>query len=81
MYVRHLGKQLSSHFLKHRYISSRLKHSELSKHLSEGHNLNEDLKIRTLRDKLPSKPMRQFYKDLWYGYFAYKRYNQLEEEM
>ena len=33
-------------FSKHRYVvSSRPENSELSKHLSEGHNLSEDLKI------------------------------------
>ena len=37
--------------------------SKLSKQFPEGHYLNEDVGVKTLQDKLASKPLRQFYGD------------------
>ena len=37
----------------------------MSKRFSEGHKLNEDLKIKILQDRLTSKPVHQFHEDLW----------------
>ena len=46
--------------IKHLSISEK---SKLSKQFPEGHYLNEDVGVKTLQDKLASKPMRQFYGD------------------
>ena len=66
LYIGHTEKQLSERFSKYSYdIKYRPDNSELAKHFHEGHNLNDDLNVTTLRSNIKAAAARKCHEDKW----------------
>ena len=64
LYIGHAGEQLAERFSKHHYdIKNRPDNSELAKHFNESHNLNNDLNVIILQNKIKTAAARRYHED------------------